>query len=253
MKIFNARGVGSKRLLLAASLSVICLSPANAGSYTYEVNVFNALTGFITTNCDTCVLNSSDITAWSFTSKATGPLAVDGQPVTATSFASGAQLTGSGMVATPTAITFAFGSAANDLMFFVTNNAKIEFADLASSLGSLSLLGLPIGEVDACTRSFAPGAAIDNCGGATVAGTRTIATLKKVAAPEIDPASLAGSMTLLIGALAVITSRRGYTQPCGCRGQAPLRGQITLAGESSASAIHSMLSTCEAARMPAAA
>jgi hypothetical protein len=210
MKIFNASGIGSKRLvlLLATSLSVICLSRANASSFTYDVNVFNALTGSITTNCDTCVLNSSDITAWSFTSKATGPLAVGGQPVTATSFASGAQLTGSGMVATPTAITFAFGSAANDQMYFVTNTAKIEFADLACALGSLSLCGLPIGEVDACTRSLVRGAEIDNCGGETAAGIKTIATLKKVAVAEIDPASLASSMTLFIGALAVIASRR---------------------------------------------
>jgi len=43
------------------------------------------------------------------------------------------------------------------------------------------------------------------------------------------------------------------TQESGCRGQAPLRGHMTLAGESSASAIQAMLSTCEAARMAAAA
>lgn len=43
------------------------------------------------------------------------------------------------------------------------------------------------------------------------------------------------------------------TQENGSRGQAPLRGHMTLAGESSASAIQAILSTCEAARIAAAA
>jgi hypothetical protein len=214
MKLANAIGTSRQRFILAVTaLSVICLSRANASTYTYDVNaVGGALSGVITTDCDVCVLNSSNITAWSLNS-GTGALSVNGTPVIATSLQSGAQITGSGMVATPSAISFGFGTGSGDEINFISHSSEIEFADLASSLGSESFLGLPIGEVDACTRAFQPGGEIDICGGETQAGIKTIATAKVVSSPEIDPASLASSLTLLFGMLAVITTRG--TRPDG--------------------------------------
>jgi hypothetical protein len=208
MHLSNAIGTSRQRLILVVTaLSVICLSRANASTYTYDVNAIGgALSGVITTDCDVCVLNSSNITAWSLNS-GTGALSVNGAPVIVTSLQSGAQITGSGMVATPSAISFGFGTGSGDEINFVSNSSEVEFADLASSLGSESFLGLPIGEVDACTRTLQQSGETDVCGGETQAGIEKIATARVVSSPEIDPASLAGSLTLLFGVLAVIATR----------------------------------------------
>lgn len=79
---------------------------ANALSYTYELNGIGALKGFITTDCNNCVLNPNDFTAWSMTK--TGSTF---GTVTSTSSVPGASVMefGSVMVATPAAITFDFG------------------------------------------------------------------------------------------------------------------------------------------------
>jgi hypothetical protein len=45
------------------------LGALQANGYTYDIDVNNGfLTGRITTNCDQCMLNGSDITAWTLAS-----------------------------------------------------------------------------------------------------------------------------------------------------------------------------------------
>ena len=65
----------SKLLGLMAAVSLLGLSPANATTYTYNVNFDvggtdgsgNTATGTIMTNCDSCTLVGSDFVSWSFT------------------------------------------------------------------------------------------------------------------------------------------------------------------------------------------
>ena len=53
---------GLLSLVAAAPMSFTGVPLASASSYTYNLT---SLSGSITTNCDNCVLNSSDITGWS--------------------------------------------------------------------------------------------------------------------------------------------------------------------------------------------
>jgi Putative Ig domain len=94
---------------LAALTLLLGPMVANASSYTYELNGIGTLRGFITTDCNNCVLAPKDFIAWSVTS--TGAKAPFG-PVTSTSSVPGAAVAnefGTNMMATPAAITFNFG------------------------------------------------------------------------------------------------------------------------------------------------
>jgi hypothetical protein len=90
-------------LLIAAWLA--CL-PAYAATYTYDVDYTftdtmtsktGSITGFITTNCDSCVLSASNILSWSFTAN-------DGTSESSTGQNAGISASGDMLVATPTGI-----------------------------------------------------------------------------------------------------------------------------------------------------
>jgi hypothetical protein len=92
---------------LAAFTLLLGPMVANAGSYTYVLNGIGTLRGFITTDCNNCVLTPKDFTAWSVTR--TGSQL---GPVTSTSSVPGASVTeefSNDLVATPAAITYNFG------------------------------------------------------------------------------------------------------------------------------------------------
>jgi hypothetical protein len=119
---------------LAAFTLLLGPMVANAGSYTYVLNGIGTLRGFITTDCNNCVLTPKDFTAWSITS--TGD---PSGPVTVTSSAPGASVTeefSSDMVATPDAITYNFGGGS--ITYFRTNPTSpyIEFASAGVFLAS---------------------------------------------------------------------------------------------------------------------
>lgn len=111
---------------------------ANALSYVYEINGVGPLQGFITTDCNNCVLAPKDFTAWSMTK--TGS-----DPVTSSSTVPGAYVFGTAMVATPAAITFDYSS--NAIVGFVgdptSRGAFIQFTgDIFHTVER--------GEVDTC-------------------------------------------------------------------------------------------------------
>jgi hypothetical protein len=169
----------------------------NAADYIYDINVNNGfLAGTITTSCDQCLLNSSNITAWALAST-NSPL-----PFSAASTDPGASAgyyLGEGptsLTATPTAITYNFG--ANGQFAFQTNNDFLIFA--YSDIGAF-LMGFP-GQIVECAGS-------NPCAGEVFrGGTTVLGDIKSVAAPELDAASLGGALTLLLGSLAVLHGRR---------------------------------------------
>jgi hypothetical protein len=172
---------------------------AGAPAYTYDVDVNNGfLIGTITTNCDQCMLNGSDITAWTlgstsspqtFTAASTDPGAYAGSYLL--------DNVPTSLTATPSAITYNFG--ANGQFVFQTNKEFIIFA--YSDIGAY-LMGFP-GQIAECAGS-------NDCYGEVFrGGTTVLGELKSVAAPELDAASLAGALTLLLGSLAVLRGRRG--------------------------------------------
>jgi len=86
-------------VLLAAWLASF---PAFATTYTYNVSysftsVTGSITGFITTNCDSCILSASNILSWSFT-------ASDGTSERSTGHNAGISASGDMLEATPTGI-----------------------------------------------------------------------------------------------------------------------------------------------------
>src|SRR5579863_2393555 len=100
-----------KKAFLGLMLVVACLAglPAYAATYTYRVDysftsVKGEVTGFITTSCDSCNLDASDILSWSFT-------ASDGTSGSSSNPTSGISTTDFMLEATPTGI-FTVGSAA---------------------------------------------------------------------------------------------------------------------------------------------
>jgi hypothetical protein len=93
-----------KKAFLGLMLVVACLAgpPAYATTYTYLVNysftsVEGEVTGFITTSCDSCGLDASDILSWSFT-------ASDGTSGSSSNPTSGISTTDFMLEATPTGI-----------------------------------------------------------------------------------------------------------------------------------------------------
>jgi hypothetical protein len=176
--------------------------------YVYGVDVDNGfLSGTITTSCDQCVLNSSDITAWALASTATpvgapAPFAIASTDPGA--FASSDFLGfPSNLAANPTAITYDFGKDGE--FVFATNN---EFVQLGYSDIGASLMGFP-GEIAVCSGSATgSGSGGSSClAGLFRAGPMVFASIKNVAAPELDATSLAGALTLLLGSLAVLRGR----------------------------------------------
>lgn len=172
---------------------------ASAPGYTYDVDVNNGfLTGTITTSCDQCMLDGSDITSWALASTSS-PQTFSVASTDPGAYA-GSYLLDNGptsLTATPAAITYDFG--ADGQFVFQTNKEFIIFA--YSDIGAY-LMGFP-GQIVECAGS-------NPCFGEEFrGGTTVIGELKSVAAPELDAASLAGALTLLLGSLAVLHGRRG--------------------------------------------
>jgi hypothetical protein len=69
-KCQNVTKSGWLSIVTAALISFTGVPLASANSYNYSLT---NLSGSITTNCDNCVLNSSDITAWSMSLPASAP------------------------------------------------------------------------------------------------------------------------------------------------------------------------------------
>jgi hypothetical protein len=146
-------------IVAAALISFIGMPLANAGSYIYSLT---NLSGYITTNCDNCVLNSSNITAWS--------MSVPGF-ISLSSTTPGAQLSvpagDTDMMATPGAITFNFGGIYGGILF-ATPSANVGYGD---DQGHNIGFGPGNGIVAACKNDF-PGDCMFIGGGQ---GTQSIA------------------------------------------------------------------------------
>ena len=103
---------GCAILLAAVTLVFMGASSANAASYTYTLSDVGNLTGTITTSCNNCVLNASNITAWNLSD--TGLVSVSsattGSKVIITSGSTD-------MVATPTEIDFDFNDPGKSYRF----------------------------------------------------------------------------------------------------------------------------------------
>jgi hypothetical protein len=172
---------------------------ASASGYTYGVNVDNGfLTGTITTNCDQCILNSSNITAWALASTATPvPLSIASSDSGAFAGFAFPNIPTS-LTANPTNITYDFGGA-GQFIFQTTSDKFVLFG--YSDIGSY-LMGFP-GQIEECSGSYSCPANVFR-GGTTVLGK-----VESVAAPELDANSLGSALTLLLGSLAVLRGRRG--------------------------------------------
>jgi hypothetical protein len=179
----------------AALIPFIGMPLASANSYNYSLT---NLSGSITTNCDNCVLNSSDITAWS--------MSVPGF-ISLASTAPGAQLFvpagDTDMTATPGAINFNF-NAPYGAFLFATSSANVGFDD---DRGENIGFGPGQGVVAAC-KSDAPGDCMFVGGGSGIQSIGLAVPAPPASAPELDPASLVGGLTLLFGLLAVVRGRR---------------------------------------------
>jgi hypothetical protein len=176
---------------------------ANAPGYTYGVDVDNGfLTGTITTSCDQCILDSSNITGWALASTATpAPFSVAStDPGAFAGFAFPDIPTS--LTANPAAITYDFAQAGQ--FIFQNNN---EFVLLGYSHIGADLMGFP-GEIGVCSGSD-PGTS--SCVAELFRGGPTVlAEVRNVAAPELEATSLAGALTLLLGSLAVLRGRPGF-------------------------------------------
>jgi hypothetical protein len=107
-KVQNSIKSGLVTIVAAAIVSLASLPSANAATYTYNMNSASTnMTGTITTSCDDCVLNASNITAWNLS---VVPSIPGGFSISSSS--PGAQLVfpkgDTDMTATPSGISFLF-------------------------------------------------------------------------------------------------------------------------------------------------
>ncbi len=153
-----------------------------------------SVTGTITTTCDNCVLNAGDITAWK--------LSGYGSSFTSTVAGSTIFITGDGFVASPKALSFNFNpGSTNDALFselpgptpFLGSAESVEFTNSAP-------LHLYNGIVSLCDTA--------NCYFSPETGNIHVGQRLSAAAPEIDPGTGYAALTLLLGGLAVLRSRR---------------------------------------------
>ncbi len=142
-KFVDVTKSGWLSLVAAALMSVIGTPLASAGSYIYSLTDLSL--GYITTNCNNCVLNSSTITAWS--------MSVPGF-ISLASTTPGARLQvpagDTDMVATPEAISFNF-NAPYGIFLFSTPSASVGYAD---DRGGNIGFGPGFGTIAACKNDF---------------------------------------------------------------------------------------------------
>jgi hypothetical protein len=106
-------------LALFAVISFVGLSPANAMTYTYDVNYAlssGTVTGDIALNCDSCNVTSSTLVSWSLSSPLPAAFSISGTTATF----SGIDLSASptGITFTPTASAFSIFSGSSGSIFF---------------------------------------------------------------------------------------------------------------------------------------
>ena len=113
---------------------------------------------------------------------------------------------GNALMATPTAITFAFTPSIGFLQAdFNSGGESIQFWNQGGFASPQFMYPNGVGTIFVCdTTSVCYSDSL-------YFGTQPIANFKAVSAPEIDPASLAGAVTLLFGLLAVSRGRRAET------------------------------------------
>jgi hypothetical protein len=173
-------------------------SRANADFYHYDLSGIDGLHGSITTTCDSCVLDSSDISSWSLTSTDTGL-----PPFSIASSTPGSQTSvqGNALTATPTAISFAF-TPSDGFLFsdFTSGSHSVQFWNQGGFASQPSMYPNGIGSIFLCSGS---GCYSDS----SYTGSHSIAA-RALAAPEMDLGTVGSSLTLLLGALAVLTTRR---------------------------------------------
>jgi hypothetical protein len=187
-----------KASILAVGLTLFLATQAFADTYTYDINGNSGfensnVTGFITTSCDSCVLNASDVTAWNlagFSSTVPGSTVV---------------VIGSGFVATPTGIFFNFNPGpTNDALFSELPNPTPNSID-----GSPNSVEYTNSAPVLLFSSFVYVCGLNGCNGSPGGGNVNLGPLRSVAAaPEIDPTTLDSALTLLLGVLAVLRGRR---------------------------------------------
>jgi hypothetical protein len=160
-------------IVSAALISFIGMPLVDAASFTYSLssNVNANLTGFITTTCDDCVLNASNITSWSmsvpgfFSISSTSPGAQLHVPAGDTD-----------MVATPNAINFNFGGTFGGLVFNTTAAGVGYSDDEGGDIG----FGPGEGVVSACKNG---GSGLNGC--AFVTGESDTQTIALAAVPFV--------------------------------------------------------------------
>jgi hypothetical protein len=182
-------------IVAAALISFIGMPLASADSFNYSLT---DLSGSITTNCDNCVLNSSNITAWS--------MSVPGF-ISLASTTPGAQLLvpagDTDMMATPAAINFSFVGPSGGFGF-ATSSASVTYVD--DREGNIGF-GPGFGIIAACQIGVLGGCTFLG-GGIGVVPIGLAVPAPPASAPELDPASLVGGLTLLFGLVAVVRGRR---------------------------------------------
>jgi hypothetical protein len=184
---------------------------ASAANISYDVDLTigsGTVVGAITTNGTLGELSRSDFESWSLTLT---DAAIIGMPQTLTQTnsvlaffgPSGAALTASpDMQASQSAISWNFGSKDGDTFAF-------QFGGQQS--GNAGLCGANAGSITCDTEPADPALTIgdvNNSPNTDYVKENGVAILATVAAPEMDPTSAAGAMTLLIASLTVIRARK---------------------------------------------
>jgi hypothetical protein len=165
-----------------------------AAQVTYNVDFTTSfdnelIQGTITTDGQTAnPLTASDITSWSlYATSGPAPFSFGGGPGSVTVFAPPGA---SPLTASATSLTYNFTEDAS-ILFQSTGGNAVGFQEITTAAGDDSFVLVNTGGVSTQLNMLA--------------APTVIAT---VAAPEMDPASAAGGLTLLLGTLAVLRGRR---------------------------------------------
>ncbi len=198
MKLDVSKKLHRKRVAVAIALVAVGLgSRANAASYTYDTSGIDGISGFITTDCNSCTLNSNNIIAWAFNP---GLYQVN---IASSAVGSELDLDGNALVATPKAITFGFDpSPTSGDAFFKGQSGTVDFLSSATSASVYFSYPNGTGEFDICSAG---------CSSDYFQGTHKVFGAAVVAAPEIDSASWVSALSLLAGVLLIVKGRRRST------------------------------------------
>jgi hypothetical protein len=198
------------RALALLSLLTIC-GAASATDITYNVDLTigsGTVMGAIITNGTLGELTRSDFASWSLTLTDASIIGIP-QTLTQTNSAltffdpSGATLAASpDMQASQSAISWNFGSNDGELFAFQLGGQQS---------GGAGFCGANAGSISCDTEPADPALTIGDVnasGNTDFVSESTVATLATGAAPEIDPDSTAGAVTVLLAGLTVIRARK---------------------------------------------